>query len=534
MDTTHQLPSRRTLLRGGLATGTVALAGAGVVLDSRPSAAAVIPAANPFTLGVASGDPEPDGFVLWTRLALDPLAADGLGGMPSATYQLNWQVASDDRFADVVKAGSVAAQPGWAHSVHVEVHGLRPGRQYFYRFRLGKHLSEPGRAVTAPNPWETPSALAMAFVSCSNFPAGYFTAYGRLAEERPDVVLHLGDYLAGYRQRYAQYKSDPDLQAAHAAAPWLAVWDDHEVDNNYAGDVPEKVAETPTFLQRRAAAYRAYYENMPLRRSSVPDGPNLDLYRRVRWGRLANFHMLDTRQYRSDQACGDGYKDCPAADDPTRSLPGMEQEQWLLDGFRQSEARWDLLGQQVFFGQRDNDATARTTVSMDAWDGYRASRRRVTQGWVDAGVRNPVVLTGDVHAHWASDLYLDWEQPGEVVGSELITSSITSGGNGYDSPTGQHPWAAWNPNLRFWTNLRGYVSTTITPSELTARFRCVPVVTTPGAEAFTRAEFVIDDGVRGLRQTADHPLPTTTLRRSTPSDEQIVADTIREETHGSA
>jgi alkaline phosphatase D len=552
MDTTLQQPSRRTVLRSGLATGTIALAGAGVVVDSRPSAAAVVPAANPFTLGVASGDPAPDGFVIWTRLALEPLAADGLGGMPSSTYQLNWQVASDERFADVVKAGTVAAEPGWAHSVHVEVHGLRAGREYFYRFRLGNHLSAPGRAVTTPNPWETPSALAMAFVSCSNFPSGYFTAYRRLAEERPDVILHLGDYqyegagnglgrnhlgpetttLAGYRQRFAQYKSDSDLQAAHAAAPWLAVWDDHEVDNNYAAGIPEKVAETPTFLQRRAAAYRAYYENMPLRRSSVPDGPNLDLYRRVQWGRLANLHMLDTRQYRSDQACGDGYKDCPDAADPSRSLPGLEQEQWLIDGFRTSQARWDLLGQQVFFGQRDNDPSAATTVSMDAWDGYPASRRRITQGWVDAGVRNPVVLTGDVHAHWASDLYLDWADPDKPVGSELITSSITSGGNGYDSPTGRHPWADWNPNLRFWTNLRGYVSATITPTELTARYRCVPVVSSPGAEAFTRAEFVIDDGVRGLRQTADNPLPSLAARRAAPSDEQIIADTIREETHG--
>ena len=552
MDTTLQQPSRRTVLRGGLATGSIALAGAAVVVDSRPSAAAVVPAANPFTLGVASGDPAPDGFVIWTRLALDPLAADGLGGMPSSTYQLNWQVASDERFSDVVKAGNVAAEPGWAHAVHVEVHGLRPGREYFYRFRLGKHLSAPGRAVTTPNPWETPSALAMAFVSCSNFPSGHFTAYRRLAEERPDVILHLGDYqyegagnglgrnhagpetttLAGYRQRFAQYKSDADLQAAHAAAPWLVVWDDHEVDNNYAAGIPEKVGETPTFLQRRAAAYRAYYENMPLRRSSVPDGPNLDLYRRVRWGRLANLHMLDTRQYRSDQACGDGYKDCPDAADPARSLPGLEQEQWLLDGFRTSEARWDLLGQQVFFGQRDNNPTAATTVSMDAWDGYPASRRRITQGWVDAGVRNPVVLTGDVHAHWASDLYLDWANPDKPVGSELITSSITSGGNGYDSPTGRHPWADWNPNLRFWTNLRGYVSTTITPTELTARYRCVPVVSTPGAEAFTRAEFVIEDGVRGLRQTADNPLPSLAARRAAPSDDQIIADTIREETHG--
>ena len=552
MHRTAQEPSRRTVLRGGLATGTLALAGAGVLVDSRPSAAAVVPAANPFMLGVASGDPGPDGFVIWTRLALEPLAADGLGGMPSSTYQLSWQVATDELFADVVKAGTVAAEPRWAHAVHVEVHGLRAGREYFYRFRLGRHLSAPGRAVTTPEAWETPSALAMAFVSCSNFPAGYFTAYRRLAEERPDIVLHLGDYqyegagngvgrahvgpetttLAGYRQRYAQYKTDADLQAAHAAAPWLAVWDDHEVDNNYAAGIPEKPAETPTFLERRAAAYRAYYENMPLRRSSVPDGPNLDLYRRVRWGRLANLHMLDTRQYRSDQACGDGYKDCPDAADPSRSLPGLEQEQWLLDGFRASEARWDLLGQQVFFGKRDNDPTAATTVSMDAWDGYPASRQRITQGWVDAGVRNPVVLTGDVHAHWASDLYLDYANPEKPVGSELVTSSITSGGNGYDSASGRHPWAEWNPHLRFWTNLRGYVSTTITPTELTARYRCVPVVTAPNAEAFTRAEFVIDDGVRGLRQTLDNPLPSLAARRAAPSDDQIIADTIREETHG--
>ena len=173
---------------------------------------------------------------------------------------------------------------------------------------------------------------------------------------------------------------------------------------------------------------------------------------------------------------------------------------------------------------------------MDAWDGYPASRARITQGWVDAGVRNPVVLTGDVHAHWASDLYLDYDRPeAGVVGSELVTSSITSGGNGYDKPDGLHPWAAWNPNLRFWTNLRGYVSTTITASELTARFRCVPAVTTAGAEAFTRAEFVIEDGVRGLQQTADSPLGSFARSRvAAPSDEQIVADTIREETHGAA
>ncbi|NHA68826.1 alkaline phosphatase D family protein [Phycicoccus flavus] len=555
MTTTTRTSSRRSVLRAGVVAAAGAASAGLVVADARPSAAAVPPRSNPFLLGVASGDPTPDGFVLWTRLALDPLAPDGLGGMPTSTYGVVWQVATDERFADVVKAGVATADPAWAHSAHVEVRGLQPGREYFYRFRLGRHLSAPGRAVTAPAAGTLPSALQMAFVSCSNLPAGYFTAYGALAAERPDVVLHLGDYqyegggdgvgrhhagpetttLAGYRQRYAQYKTDPDLQAAHAAAPWLAVWDDHEVDNNYADDVPERAADAPTFLQRRAAAYRAYYENMPLRRSSLPQGPDLQLYRRVAFGDLATFHMLDTRQYRDDQACGDGYKDCPDAADPARSLPGAAQEAWLLDGFRRSRARWDLLGQQVFFGRRDRDASEEATVvSMDAWDGYPASRRRVTQGWVDAGVRNPVVLTGDVHAHWASDLYLDYDEPGEVVGSELITSSITSGGDGYDEADGTHPWAEWNPNLRFWTNLRGYVSTTVTPTELTARYRCVPYVSSPGAEAFTRATFVLDDGERGLRQTQDAPQRSATLRAAGRTDAQKIADTLRSETGGDA
>ena len=542
--------TRRTLLKAGLVTSTAALVPAAVILDARPSAAAVIPRTDPFTLGLASGDPSPDGFVIWTRLAVEPLAPDGLGGMGSSTYVVQWQVASDAAFGDVVRSGTVRAEAESAHSVHVEVAGLRAGREYYYRFRLGPHLTTTGRARTAPAPWETPSALAMAFTSCANHPAGHFTAYRRLAEEQPDVILNLGDYqyegagngvgrnhvgpetttLAGYRQRHAQYKTDPDLQAAHAAAPWLVVWDDHEVDNNYADDLADRPVEQPGFLDRRAAAYGAYYENMPLRRTSVPRGPALQLYRRIHWGTLATFHLLDTRQYRDDQACGDGYKNCPPAADPARSLPGAEQERWLIDGFRDSDARWDVIAQQVFFGQRDNDPTAATTVSMDSWDGYPASRRRVTQGWVDAGVRNPVVLTGDVHAHWASDLYVDYAEPTTPVGSELVTSSITSGGDGYDDPDGAHPWAEWNPNLRFWTNLRGYVSTTITSAELKADFRCVPQVTQPGAEAFTRATFTIEDGVPGLQRTADNPLAAARSARR--SDEQVIADTIREETHG--
>jgi alkaline phosphatase D len=244
--------------------------------------------------------------------------------------------------------------------------------------------------------------------------------------------------LGNYRQRQALYKTDPDLQAAHAAAPWVVVWDDHEVDNNYADEIAARAVEQPGFLERRAAAYRAYYENMPLRQSSVPSGPDLQLYRRIRWGRLANLHMLDTRQYRSDQACGDGYQDCPDAADPARSLPGVEQEEWLIEGFRASEARWDIMGQQVFFGRRDNNAGDSNTVSMDAWDGYPASRDRIVQAWQDAQVRNPVVLTGDVHQHLAADLKADFDDPASpVLAGELVATSITSGGDGDD----EHPAA---------------------------------------------------------------------------------------------
>jgi len=535
------------LLRGGAVT---ALVPAGVLVGARPTAAAPPLRRDPFTLGVASGDPAPDGFVIWTRLAPDPLLDTGLGGMPASDYRVPWQVATDEAFTDVVRAGVATARPERAHSVHVEVTGLQPGREYWYRFRQGRWRSQAGRSLTTPAAGASVASLAMAFVSCSSYQHGHFTAYRHLAEERPDLVLHLGDYqyegpanngershlggetvsLADYRRRYAQYKTDPDLQAAHGVAPWLPVWDDHELDNNYAGELSEKPAEQSTFRQRRADAYQSYYENMPLRRRSVPRGIDLQLYRRVSWGSLATFHMLDTRQYRDDQACGDGYQDCPDAFAPGRSLPGWEQERWLLDGFRESAATWDVLGQQVFFGRRDaNPDPAVEQVSMDAWDGYDASRQRMIAGLEEGGVRNPVVLTGDVHAHWASEVYRDQDDPESgTVASEFITSSITTGGDGYDKADGQHPWAAYNPNLRFWTNLRGYVSTTITPSEMTVDYRCVRSVTQPGAEVFTRAQYVVEDGVRGMQQTQDNAL--VSARFAPPSDQQIIEDTLREET----
>ncbi|WP_244301779.1 alkaline phosphatase D family protein [Microbispora triticiradicis] len=509
---------------------------------------------DPFTLGVASGDPDHAGFVIWTRLAPRPLAEDGLGGMPPVVVPVEWQVYDDECCRRIVRAGVADASPEWGHSVHVEVGHLAAGREYWYRFRAGPYLSPAGRALTAPHPASFGGPLTMAFVSCAQYEHGYFTAYRRLAEDHPDLVLHLGDYqyeyardtyvapsgnvrdhegpetvtLADYRRRHAQYKTDADLRAAHAAAPWLVVFDDHEVDNNWAGETPAHPDEGPAFRRRREAAFRAYYENMPLRRTSIPCGAGLRLYRRVEWGRMASFHLLDTRQYRDDQACGDGYKNCPEAADPARSILGAEQEAWLLDGFRRSRARWDVIGQQVFFARRDSDAGPGTRTSQDAWDGYAASRRRVTRGWVDAGVRNPVVLTGDVHAHWASDLKLDYDDPaGPAVGSELVTTSVSTTGDGADSDPADHPFLRINPHLRFYNNQRGYVLTRVGPEAMTADFKVVPRVSVPGAEACTRATFVVEDRVPGVRQAYLRPYSPPIAARTA---DVTAEDTIRQET----
>lgn len=523
--------SRRTIITTGLGAGLVIALPGTAVADQRNSEASL--PADPFTLGIASGDPWPDGFVIWTRLALSPLAEDGLGGMPTRTVGVAWEVAEDPAMRRVVQRGVQQAVPASAHSVHVELRGLKPGREYFYRFRAGRHISPVGRTLTSPAWHETPAALAMSFASCAQYEHGFFTAYRRLAEDQPELVLHLGDYqyeykkdsyvvgggnvrdhegpetvtLEGYRQRHAQYKSDADLQAAHAAAPWLVVWDDHEVDNNWADEVPENADPAQlndsagNFRIRRAAAFKAYYENMPLRAPSVPAGADMKIYRTVQWGQLANFHMMDTRQYRDDQLAGDGWRKNVGerlAED--RTITGAGQEQWLLDGFRKSTARWDILGQQVFFAERDrNQAPEIDDVSMDGWDGYAASRRRITQGWVDAKVRNAVVLTGDVHRSWANDVKVDFKDPhAPVVGSELVCTSVTSNGNGTGSVT--DPTMAWNPHLKFYNDQRGYVRTTITRDAMTADYRVLDYVSAPGSPISTKASFGIQDGVPGLQR----------------------------------
>jgi alkaline phosphatase D len=361
----------------------------------------------------------------------------------------------------------------------------------------------------------------MCFVSCARYDDGLFTAYRRLAEDRPDLVLHLGDYsyeyasnarsvrqlaggvertLADYRRRYAQYHADADLRAAHAVAPWVPVFDDHEVEDNWADEVPEH--PEPDFPARRAAAFRAYYENVPLRPSARPSGVNMRLYRRLGWGGLATFHMLDTRQFRDDQACGDHYEsDCPERTDPRRSLMGPAQEAWLAEGFARSTARWDLIGQQVMFSQVDLTPGVGRGFNPDAWDGYVSCRDRVVDSWVAGGVRNAVVLSGDVHNHWAADVKTRFDDPAApVVGTELVVTSIASGGDGSEKLARTDAVLAENPHVKFFNNRRGYVRTRITPDALRADFQVVPYVTRPGAPGQTRASFVVADRVAGLTQ----------------------------------
>lgn len=378
-------PTRRSVLKGAVVLAALPLAGFTAHRRLSP-----VPA-DPFTLGVASGEPAPDGMVIWTRLAPRPLADDGLGGMPARAVDVEWEVATDERFTRIEQRGITTAAPEAAHSVHVELTGLRPDAEYFYRFRADGHISSAGSARTAPEP-RSLTPLTMCVASCSHYEQGWFTAYRRPADDHPDLVVHLGDYqyeytataptnrgryhvgpetvtLANYRQRYAQYKTDPDLQAAHAAAPWLAVFDDHEVANNWADEAPAK--PEPAFLDRRAAALQAYYENMPLRRSSAPNGIDMQLYRRVHWGALATFHMLDTRQYRTDQPCDDEFRsDCVERLNPAASLTGADQERWLLNAFQESRAQWDMLGQQVFFSQVELTPGPDRSFNPDVWDGY--------------------------------------------------------------------------------------------------------------------------------------------------------------------
>ncbi|WP_367323651.1 alkaline phosphatase [Streptomyces sp. HUAS ZL42] len=496
---------------------------------------------DPFTLGVASGDPpplsaslergdpHPGSVLLWTRLAPTPYQPDG--GLPAERVTVHWELAHDENFRRTVRRGTATAHPEFHHTVHVEVTHLDPDRVFYYRFRVGSWVSPTGRTRTAPVTHAPVSGLKLAAVSCQAYADGYYTPYAHLAQDDVDMVFHLGDYLyeyainsvgnnrnytdrtlpdlfnhetltlEDYRLSYALYKSDPDLMAAHAAHPFVVTWDDHETENNYADDIPENNVPPEEFLLRRASAYRAYWENQPLRRPQLPEGPDMRLYRRLHWGRLAQFDVLDTRQYRSNQAYGDGAQlPGPDVDDPARTMTGETQERWLIDGWHASRALWNVVPQQVTFSQRKLDLNPVAKVSMDAWDGYRASRRRVLDGAKAAGVDNLMVLTGDVHVGYAFDIKDDFDDPASrTLGTEIVATSIASGRDGSDKPANWNTYMTANPHLKFYNGRRGYVTVALGREQARADFRTVPYVTRPGAPAATAASFISEVGEQGLK-----------------------------------
>lgn len=490
--------------------------------------------ADPFALGVAAGDPAPDGFVLWSRLAPEPLSLDPAtpGGMTGGPVSVGYEIASDPAMHDIVQRGTGIAEPDYAYSVHAEIVGLASGRPYWYRFTCGDAVSRIGRAVTLPDPGSPLARLRFAFVSCANYEHGYFAAYRHLADEQPDLMLFLGDYiyeyidtrpgmvrrhsegldcvtLSSYRNRYAQYRLDADLQRLHAAVPALMTWDDHEVQNDYAGDWSATFMPRELMLQRRAAAYQAFYEHMPVRPGrSRPNGPAMRVYDRFAFGDLAEISMIDGRQYRSREACyappnkGGGHLEtnagCPERLDPARSMIGPAQERWLFDGLSRSTARWNVLGQDVLMAQL-RQKTPENAVGFwtDGWDGYPASRARLLQHLHDAKIRNPVVLGGDIHSFFANDLKLNFDDPrSPTVATEFVGTSISSRGPNYDQFMTFMPD---NPHVNFFdSRRRGYTSVDLTPQRMTVRFQALSDGTDPKATLSTLKTYTVEDGRAGL------------------------------------
>jgi alkaline phosphatase D len=496
------------------------LIGAGAVLGapfiaSRTFAAPAF-AVDPFALGVASGCPRPDGVVLWTRLAPAPL--DG-GGMPDMRIEVAWEIATDPAFARVVARGTAPAIAAEAHSVHVEVMGLAPDRPYWYRFHAGDATSPVGRTRTASAPGAPSRAHRFAVASCQHYEHGHFAAYRHMAAEDLDLVLHLGDYiyerswgqrrvrrhnaavpteLAEYRDRYALYKSDPDLQAAHAAGPWVAIWDDHEVDNDYTNDRSPGMSDRELFLRRRAAAYQAWWEHMPVPRAMAPQGPSARIYAQYRFGHLIDLLLLDDRQYRAHHACSGGrggsalFTDCGERLDPSRSMLGGAQERWLADALARPGARWTLIAQQTLMAEVNRGGEP-PIYWMDGWDGYPAARQRLIERVEARPGASAIVLGGDVHTFMVNDLKREAACP--VVASEFVTSSITSEG---PAPERVNQIRQVNPHVKYARgDRRGYLLLELIPGACVVHLESIEDVSDSAAAKQRLASFVVEAGRPG-------------------------------------
>ncbi|MEJ5254842.1 MAG: alkaline phosphatase D family protein [Acidimicrobiales bacterium] len=519
--------SRRAFIVGAVAAGAVACGGqsSGPGRQDVGASTAVRTAApppplprSPFSLGVASGDPLPDSVVLWTRLAPDPLRG---GGMPSTDVDVEWEVAEDETFADVVAAGVATAEPRYGHALHVEVSELDPDRWYAYRFRVGEHTSPVGRTRTAPADDTSPERFRIAVANCQDLQGGYYLAHRDIAAQDFDAVLFLGDYiyevpgvddpeqalaerrylgsrfpetLDDYRARYARARLDPDLQAAHAACPWIVTFDDHEVINNYAGRDGALGGKGPAFAARRAAAYQAWWEHMPIR-TPPPETDSVRVHRDLRWGDLAHLFVIETRQDADPPPCRetsnfDQGPGCPERLEPARSALGAEQREWLFNGLTSSTATWTLLGNPVLLAGLDvSDPGEPPEYFLEVWDGYPVERRALVEHLADERVPSPVVLTGDYHAAFVNLVKPDpWDPDSPVAAPELLATSVSSG-------LYVHDYRAKNPQVLWFDGQHhGYLDAEVGRERIVARFRGVGDVKDPSSPVTTVATFEITSG----------------------------------------
>jgi alkaline phosphatase D len=471
----------------------------------------------PFTLGVASGDPRAEAVVLWTRLAPRPLEG---GGMPDEPVDVEWEIALDDAFNRVARRGVATAEPGFAHSLHVDATGLEPATAYFYRFRAGDETSPVGRTRTLPAADSSPERVRFIAATCQDYQGHYYAAWRHAAAEEADFVLFLGDYiyefpgpenpapgervhvggepttLDDYRTRYALYRTDVELQAAHARFPWLSMWDDHEVDNNYAADVSQDQEPVDAFRERRAAAYRAWWEHMPVR-VEAPEDASVRIYQDLAFGDLARLFVIDERQYGDPPPCRDtSTRDfgpgCAERDDPARSRLGSEQTQWLFDGLADSTSAWNLIGSGVMFASLDTGKDADPpSYFLDLWDGYPAERGRIIDHLVDARVANPVVVSGDYHASFVNDVAR--EPAGAAVATEFVTPAISSSIFGED-------YTARNPHVKYFEGRNGYMLCELDRERVRGSFRYVGDTTDPRSALEQGPVWEVASGTAGARQ----------------------------------